>query len=1027
MRHLPVASAVLVAVTWCAAAVSARAAEVDVSKLPPAPRGAVDFAKQVRPIFEKACFGCHGAEKQKSGYRLDSRPHALKGGDLGVVPIVPGDSARSPLIHYVSGLHDEVTMPPKGDLLTAEEVGVLRAWIDQGAKWPADAAAAKVVDKADWWSFKPIVRPPLPPVAAGDRARVRNPIDAFVLSKAREKGLTPSDQADRRTLVRRVYFDLTGLPPSPEEVAEFLGNADPNAYEKLVDRLLTSPRYGERWGRHWLDAAHYGDTHGFDKDKVRENAWPYRDYVIRALNDDRPYGRFVREQIAGDQFYPDSPDAIPALGFLAAGPWDFVGHVELREGTIDKAITRNLDRDDMVSVVMNTFTSLTAQCARCHNHKFDAIAQEDYYALQAVFAGIDRADRAYEPDPDAARRRRDLQKRLAELNATTAELEKRIATAGGAELADVDARLAAVSTRPRTRGGGAATTGERPEFGYHSQIVPRQETPKWVQVDLGASTIIDRVVLNPCHDDFAGIGAGFGFPVRYKVEACDDASFANGVTVVADFTREDVPNPGVRPQVLAGRGAKGRYVRVTATKLAPRQGDYIFALGELSVQTPDGRNAARGKPVTALDSIEAPVRWRASNLVDGYSYGMKSSPAADAAQVAELTAKREAIIAKVVDAPTRESLQKVRRDLERASAELKALPPAPRVYAAATEFAAQGAFTATRGKPRPIHLLHRGSEKQPKHEVGPGTIALPDAPELGARFTVSGGGPESRRRAALAEWITHPKNPLTWRSIVNRVWQHHFGRGIVETPNDFRHMGALPTHPELLDWLAAEFRDGGPAMSAQSLKGLHRLIVTSATYRQSSDNGADNAKIDAANAYLWRANRTRLDAETLRDGVLAVAGKLDLRMGGPPFRNFGFKDDHSPHYAYGDYDPDDAATHRRSIYRLVVRSVPDPFMETLDCADPSQIVPRRNETLSPLQALALLNNRFMVRMAERFGERVKSMAADVEGQVDAACRLAYGRGATDIERRTLGEVARKYGLPNACRVILNSNEFLFVD
>jgi cytochrome c553 len=765
----------------------AHGADIDASKLPTATPAPIDFARDVRPIFEKTCYSCHGAEKQKSNYRLDSRPHAMKGGDLGVLPIVAGDSAHSPLIHYVSGLHPEVTMPPKGEPLTSAQVGVLRAWIDQGAKWPADAGAAtRVADKADWWSFRAIVRPAVPSVRDEDRGRVRNAIDAFVLAKLREKGLRPSAEAERRTLIRRLYFDLIGLPPSPEDVATFVADPDPGAYERLADRLLASPRYGERWARHWLDAAHYGDTHGFDKDKVRENAWPYRDYVIRALNDDRPYGRFVREQVAGDHFYPDSPDAVPALGFLAAGPWDFVGHVELREGTIDKAITRNLDRDDVVSVVMNTFTSLTAQCARCHNHKFDAIAQEDYYSLQAVFAGIDRADRPYEADPKVARQRRDLQRRVAELNAAKGELEQKVAAAGGAELAAIDAKLAELAAAPK---GGAK---ERPEVGYHSQIADRQDVAKWVQVDLGEATAVERVVLVGCHDDFNGIGAGFGFPVRYRVEVCGDADFGRGVTVVADFTGADVPNPGVRPQTWAARGATGRYVRVTATKLAPRKGDFIFALGELSVLTADGRNAARGKPVAALDSIEAPVRWRASNLVDGYAYGMKAA-AADPRQVAALQATREAIVAKTVDGATRDSLVRVRREIDTAAAELKAVPPAGRVFAASTEFAAQGAFSATHGKPRAIHLLYRGSEKQPKQEVGPGTIALPAAPGLAARFAVSADQGESPRRAALAEWIVDRRNPLTWRSIVNRVWQSHFGRGIVDTPSDFGRMGSPPS------------------------------------------------------------------------------------------------------------------------------------------------------------------------------------------------------------------------------------------
>lgn len=968
------------------------------SKLPPTANRTVDFIKDVQPIFAKTCYGCHGAEKQKSNYRLDARPYAFKGGDIGK-PILPGDSAHSPLIHYVAGIHPEITMPPKGDALSAEQVGMIRAWIDQGAKWPADADKVKVVDRNDWWSLKPIVRPELPDVARVKALRVRNPIDAFILAKLAEKHLTPAPQADRRTLIRRVYFDLIGLPPSPNEVAAFVNDPDAGAYEKLVDRLLASPRYGERWARHWLDAVHYGDTHGYDKDKVRPNAWPYRDYVIRALNEDKPYSRFVKEQLAGDVFYPGTADGIVGLGFIAAGPWDFVGQVELREGTIDKAITRNLDRDDMVTVTMNTLVSLTAQCARCHNHKFDPILQEDYYSLQAVFAGIDRGDRAYDADGAFAKRRSATVKQLAELNGKKEQIEKAILLAGGKELAQIDEQL------KRSQNTGE----ERPEYGYHSAISAAQNATKWVQVDLGVSAAIDQIVLIGCHDDFNNIGAGFGFPLRYRVEASDDATFKEGVITLVDHGDADVANPGVRPQALAANGKRGRYVRVTATKLAPRQNDYIFAVAELSVLDARGVNVALEKTVTSLDSIEAPVRWRKSNLVDGYYFG--SNPTISPAETAALTARREVILAKKVPAASRQQLATVTQDITSTTGQLQA----------------QGmVYAAVPVKPRPVFLLHRGSEKQPEREMGPGSVSLANVPELPSRF----GGPgeaESQRRADLAAWIVDVKNPLAWRSIVNRMWQYHFGRGIVETPNDFGHMGALPTHPELLDWLASEFRDGGEYMRPQSIKSLHRLIVTSATYRQSCANNEKDAEIDGGNQYLWRANRTRLEAEDIRDSVLSVAGKLDLKMGGPGFFDFGFKDDHSPHYAYGEYNPDDAATQRRSVYRLVVRSVPDPFMETLDCADPSQIVARRNETLTPLQALALLNNPFMVRMSEHFAARVENMSGDMAGRIDAACWLAYGRGATELEKRTLVTIAEKYGMASVCRVILNSNEFVFVD
>jgi hypothetical protein len=317
-------------------------------------------------------------------------------------------------------------------------------------------------------------------------------------------------------------------------------------------------------------------------------------------------------------------------------------------------------------------------------------------------------------------------------------------------------------------------------------------------------------------------------------------------------------------------------------------------------------------------------------------------------------------------------------------------------------------------------LLKRGNEKDPGIEVGPGARGY--LPELGSRFDLPTNAGEGARRVALARWLTDKRNPLTWRSIVNRVWQYHFGRGIVDSPNDFGRMGALPSHPELLDWLAAEFR-GGP----QSIKALHRLMCTSAVFRQSSAGNAEFEKLDGGNQFLWRMNRRKLEAEAVRDSVLSVAGQLDLTAGGPGFRDFGFKEDESPHYDYDQYDPDEPASHRRSVYRVIVRSVPDPWMTTLDCADASAVVAKRNETLTPLQSLAMLNNRFMVRMAEHFAGRVSGIGRNTPERISAACGLALGREPDQEELDALTEYADQYGLPAACRVILNMNEFVFID
>lgn len=764
---------------------------VDESTTPPThANSSVVFARDIAPIFAAHCIECHGPTKQRSGYRLDLSSLARTGGEISAPNIRPHDAGASPLVRYIEGTDPEIEMPPKGARLSAAEIALVRRWIDEGAMWPASDAAtstdaavppARRADALDWWSLRPIER------SQHFHARSDSQvIDDAIRAKLAQQNLLPAPRADDRTLMRRLYFDLIGLPPSPEEIDAFVQRVDPEKYAQLVDQLLASPRYGERWARHWLDAVHYADTHGYDKDKPRPHAWPYRDYVIRALNEDKPYARFVEEQIAGDALYPNTRDGIEALGFIAAGPWDLIGHEEVPEEKIDGMFARHFDRDDMVGNAVGTIASTTVQCAQCHDHKFDPITQEDYYSLQSIFAALDRADRLYDRDPRVAARRTELEAQRTEFTRTNAATT------------EVDAALASL---------------------------PPQ----------------DRVYAGTVHH-----GAG----------------------------------------AFRGTGANG-------------------------------------------------------------------------------------------------------------------------------------------GRPRKIHVLSRGQVTAPGAEVSPAAIAAL-TPVLSADLNVPSDAPESSRRAALARWLVDPRNPLVWRSIVNRVWQHHFGRGIVETTHDFGRMGSLPTHPELLDELSARFRDG----MGGSLKTLHRAIVLSETYQQRSDtpNAAASA-VDSGNTLLWRMHRRKLDAEAVRDSVLATSGALDLTMGGPGYEDYVIeRPEHSPTYRYDLADPRDTRTFRRAIYRNIVRSQMQPFMTSLDCADPSMRVDRRNETLSPSQALAYLNNGFMVVQAELLAARVSQESAhDVAAQAARAFSLATGRSASLEELKQLKAYIDAHGLANACRVILNLNEFSFVD
>ena len=964
-----------------------------------------DFEKQVVPIFQQHCIRCHNDSTKDGGLSLETKQGALAGGENGRI-LMPGVAKESLLLDYVVGPEPE--MPKKGEPLSKTEIETLRNWIKAGAVWPPAVRIQEAqLNDYDWWSFQPLTQPPLPELADNEQQQVRTPVDAFLLARLRKAGLNYSPPADRRTLIRRVYFDLIGLPPTPVEIAQFVQDPDPRAYEKLVDRLLASPRYGERWARHWLDLVHYADTHGYDKDKLRENAWPYRDYVIRSLNEDRPYAQFIQQQIAGDILDPFSQDGVPATGFIVAGPFDWVGQIEISEKLIEKKITRNLDRDDMVATVMNTTVSLTVQCARCHNHKFDPISQEDYYSLQAVFAGIDRADRSYDPDPETASRRKTLQTFLEQSQSQHQRLDAQIRKRGGAELERLEAELKQVMN---------AKQGQSVEYGYHSQVEKSDKTPKWVQLNFKQPVTAEKITLIPAFDNYNNIGAGFGFPKRFKLEVSNTSDFKSATTI-ADHTPQDYPNPGTSHIQIAAGQKKFQFLRMTATKLAPRSNDFIFALGELQVFAPDGKNLSSQAQVTSLDSIEAAPRWSRQNLIDGKYYQSLEFYT----DLAELKQKRDDFLASLSTGEEKKSLQQLSGKIQQLQSNLKKLPDPEKVFAATTDFPAQGNFRPTEGQPRTVHLLSRGSEKAPIREVAASAPNLIDG--LNGTFGLTDPDNEGARRVALAHWITSRNNPLTWRSIVNRVWLYHFGKAIVDTPNDFGKMGAKPTHPDLLDYLASRFRDKG-----QSLKDLHRLILLSTAYQQSSRTTPAGSELDGDNRLLWRMNRRKLEAEAIRDSVLQISGKLDLEMYGPGDRLFVLeKPQHSPHYLYQKYDPATAERHRRSIYRFIVRSVPDPFMESLDCADPSQLTPKRIETLTALQALSLLNDQFMISMSVFFAESIEAQSADLTAQINHAFQTALGRSPEPDELKILQTIGAQHGLKNVCRLILNSNEFIFID
>ena len=596
----------------------------------------------------------------------------------------------------------------------------------------------------------------------------------------------------------------------------------------------------------------------------------------------------------------------------------------------------------MVVTTMSTFASLTVHCARCHDHKFDPIPQEDYYRLQAVFAGVDRADQTYF-DADVKRKRDEVHAQVAASEAEQRKVTDECAALTSPELAALDARTKALTDELSTIPDPFAPSEQAASS--PTQWLSQRDRLERQRNEMGTGRF---GAIRGNRRGAAGAGRptdfrdtpGFGFPARFRVAVSSDPTFATQ-DVIADHLGEDFANPGLHPFSVAPQGVTGRYIRVTAEKLWPRSSDFVFALGELQVESA-GRNIAAGTAVTALDTIEA-GRWGTKNLVDGFGSRHQlpdvAAPATAAALARRQTLERELdqlhteharVAETLVPAELKQQSESVDQQLADLRKRLEKLDKGKQVYALKSH------------EPREIQLLRRGDVKSPAGLLAPGSLGC--LPGLPREFALADPHDEGERRAALAKWIVDPANVLTWRSIVNRVWQYHFGAGLVDTPSDFGRMGSQPSHPELLDWLALEFRERG-----ESLKALHKLIVTSAVYRQSSVDDEANNRLDAANRFLWRQNRRRLDAEAVRDAELATSGKLDLTMHGPSARQFAFKDDHSPIYDYARFDVDDPDAYRRSVYRFIVRSVPDPLMECLDCADPSLLTPKRNTTLTALR------------------------------------------------------------------------------
>jgi Protein of unknown function (DUF1553)/Protein of unknown function (DUF1549) len=872
-----------------------------------------------------------------------------------------------------------------------------------------------------WWSLTPLKRPA---VTSG----ARHPIDAFIRSKLQGRAFGPAGEADARTLLRRLSYDLTGLPPSPGEEEAFCTDRTAEAFGRAVDRFLASPRYGEHWARHWLDVANYADTHGNDHDYARPNAWPYRDYVIRAFNSDKPYGRFVREQIAGDVLYPGDPEATVALGFLAAGPWDHTLMVTVREDTVDHRMSQVLDRDGMVCAVIGAFDSLTIQCARCHNHKFDPISQREYYALQAVFAGVDRADRPFDDDPATHRIRAQLRSELLAAKNRSPGLLQRLGGSEGAsrtaayeaELKRREAQWTPLDVIGVVSTGGATLTRQADRSWLASGARPdRDSVIVTARLGPGGLAALRLETLPDASLPHGGPGRwdnGNFHLTEFRAYAATNAGGAGAIPIVFARATADFDEG---PAVSAAQAIDGR--DDTHWGIHPRYGEPHEAVFELKtpLSLPDGGTLT----VILENQAGAPGhgigRFRLSTSAAQPGAGsLRPAPTALRAILSTPPERR-------TEASKLEAAVAVVREQDEAA--LGALPAPRYVYAVSRDFPPDGDNFKPAAEPRPIRILTRGDLSKPGELVGPGALSC--VPGMSPSLELGDPMDESARRAALAGWVADERNVLTWRSIVNRVWALHFGRGLCDTPNDFGRMGGEPSHPELLDWLAVWFRDEAHG----SLKALHRLILTSETWRQSTVATAGAAE-DPDNRLLWRQNRRRLSAEEVRDTALALAGALDATMGGPPAIQFiehgdaTFNPGGNPAFLdYEHFDQDAPAARRRSVYRFIFRTVPDPFMDALDCPDGGSTTPVRAESTTAVQALAMLNDPFLIRQSLRMAQRMGATARTPTEKADAVFRLILLRPPSAEEHTRIADYIARHGLADAAQMLLNSNEFLYLD
>jgi hypothetical protein len=918
--------------------------------------GSIDFERDVTPILEQHCLHCHSDNISKGDLSL-STVEQLQENDY----LAPGDPDNSHLVDLISG--DDPEMPKEGERLSSEQLAVIRDWVAAGAEWPSNVVLHEK-SKADqsWWSLQPL-RP-------FDRSAS---IDGFIEAQLAEHQLQINPAGDRRTLIRRATYDLTGLPPTPEEIDAFERDPDSGAYEKLIDRLLSSPHYGERWGRHWLDVVRFGESVGFEQNWIIDNLWPFRDYVIRSLNEDKPFDLLIREHLAGDVIAPGDPEVEVGSAFLVAGPYDTVGN----QDAVQFAQIRANTIDEMIRATGEAFLGLTVGCARCHDHKFDRVAQSDYYQMYATLAGVRHGSRVVATEEEKTSRN----EIIGPLSARKDELTQQR-----------DALSQAISER-------AEKNAPQYEMGWTRPAIDRTGTEdRFDPVEARFVRLIaEGTDTNP------KVGRGFRideFEVWSAASEPRNVALSSAGAVATGPSRVIEDFPGAYGPQLAIDGKAGARFISTDVELKIELAEtvsidrVVFSSARSEIK-PD-----QPKFVFVSD-------YRIESSLDGQTW--KPLATGQERKPVNQSHRGHRLYELEITDTERNQIADLNREINQLNRQINAVPPLPNVWV--------GNRVAADAK-GPFHVFIGGSPQRKGIAVVPASMSTLSS--VTPPYKLEAESSEADRRLALADWIVHEHNPLTPRVLANRIWHYHFGTGIVSTPSDFGFMGGRPSHPELLDWLAATLVDGG-----WQLKSLHKTIMMSRAYRQSSEHDEQAARIDGDARLLWRFPPRRLSAEEIRDTMLSVSGLMDTKMGGPGFRLYRYLRDNVATYV--PLDRHGPETYRRAVYHQNARAARTDLMTDYDQPDCAFSTPRRSETTTPLQALTALNHSFTLEMARAMADRLEREAGNDPGaQVQRAFELCLIRRPNEEESRDCSELIERHGLAAFCRVLLNTSEMIYV-